>query len=381
MDGRILISSMVNYGLGELCNMSEAIQSKKPAKKKWKRAVRKIILFIFILILLAGIGYYAYCKLKDEYTITYTGYQATVGTISNSLSFSGSMQLVDNVTYTAESDTKVRSVFVAEGDTVLKGQKLMRLADGKTIEADFDGRVNKISVEKDDEVTMGTALVQVADFSHLRVSVRIDEYDINDVAVGDQCLVTTTATEKQYTSSIHSIDYISASAGNVAYYTGTVNVEVNEADGVYPGMQVTVTIPQEEAKDVVVLKMDALSFDRDNAAFVWVYDENEQLVQKPVTVGVSNGNYVEIKEGVSEGDTVYAEVKEDASSANLFSSLFGGTRMMNPGNSGRDRGNFDGGSMPGGNFGGGSMPSGSFGGGASRGTGSMGGFPGGGGTK
>ena len=38
----------------------------------------------------------------------------------------------------------------------------------------------------------------------------------------------------------------------MAYYTATANVEVSE--GVYPGMQVTVTIPQEEASDVVVLR-------------------------------------------------------------------------------------------------------------------------------
>ena len=151
-----------------------------------------------------------------------------------------------------------------------KGDKLMRLADGESFTADFDGTVNQVYVEKDDDVTAGTQLVQVADFTHMKVSVRVDEYDIGEVSVGQACTVTCTSTEKQYDSSISSINYISASMGNVAYYTTTAYVDVNADDGVYPGMQVTISITQSEALDVVVLKEDALTFDRQNNAYVLV---------------------------------------------------------------------------------------------------------------
>ena len=42
-------------------------------------------------------------------------------------------------------------------------------------------------------------------------------------------------------------------------------------------------------------------------------DENGEMVESPVTVGVSNGNYVEIKDGIEPGETVYkiAEKEED----------------------------------------------------------------------
>ena len=329
-------------------------------KKKSRHIFRKIILTLIILVILGLGGLYAYDQLKQEYTVTYDGYTATVGTISNSLSFSGTLQLIDSKTYTASSATSVREVFVQAGDTVKKGQNLLRLTNGKTFTADFDGKVNTVSVAAGDEVTKEQELMQIADFDHMKVSIRVDEYDISDVSVGQACRITTTATEQAFDSSIDSINYISSSTGNVAYYTATAYLDVGA--GVYPGMQVTVTIPQEEASNVVILKMDALSFDETNRAFVYQMGENEEMTQVFVETGVSNGNYVEIKSGLRANDTVYAVAKatQTASTLNsLFSGMFGTQQINNNyrntfrNNNNPNRQN-NGGSMPGGNAPGGS---------------------------
>ena len=354
-----------------------------PARNKPKRKrhiLRKILVFLLVLALLAAGGLYAYESLRQKYTVTYTGYTATTGSISNALSFSGSLQLIDSVTYAPGSDTTVRAVYVSAGDEVKAGDRLMRLANGETIKADFDGRINVLNVEAGDSVkgsvtvdgvtnSSGTSLLQLADFEHLKVSIRIDEYDIASISVGQPCRVTATATEKQFASEIAAIDYISASSGNVAYYTATAYVDVDE--GVYPGMQVTITVPQEEAENVVVLSMNALSFDETNSAFVYTMAEDGAMTPQPVEVGVSNGSYVEIRSGVASGDTVYAETKAEAAAsglAGLMQSLFGSRQIMpgaggfnrqNRENTNRDFSNFDFSNLPGG----GNMPSGGFGGG------------------
>ena len=208
--------------------------------------------------------------------------------------------------------------------------KLLRLSNGETITADFAGRVNKLGVREGDEVTPGTELVQVADFKHMLVSFRVDEYDISDVTVGQACTVTVTALEKQFDTTIDAIDYISSSSGNVAYYTATAYVDVDD-ENVLPGMQVTVSITQEEAQDAVILKVDAVSFDATNQAFVWMKNEAGELEQKTITTGVSNGNYIEITEGLSDGDEVFVEAKaEETTSRSLFGSLFGGQQFNPP---------------------------------------------------
>ena len=65
---------------------------------------------------------------------------------------------------------------------------------------------------------------------------------------------------------------------------------------------------------MTVLKMDALSTARNNTAYVYKENENGEMEEVTVTVGVSNGNYVEIKDGVTAGETVYkiAEKEEEA---------------------------------------------------------------------
>jgi hypothetical protein len=146
-------------------------------------------------------------------------------------------------------------------------------------------------------------------------------------------------------------------------------------------MQATVTVTLDEATDVTMLKNEALSTARDNTAFVYKENANGEMEQVEVTVGVSNGNYVEIKSGVTSGETVYkiAEKEEQASGlAGLFSGLFGNTQVNRPGGRGGSSG-FGGGNMP--DFGSGNMPdfSGGFpGGGGSGGSGGGSSRPGGG---
>ena len=317
---------------------------RKSGKKK-KRIVRRVIGTLIVLMLIGGAGVYTWAKLKDKYTVTYDEYTATTGTISNSLSFTGSMALRDSATYTASSSGTVRNVYVQNGDRVKKGDRLVRLSSGSLCTADFDGTVNMVSVKNGDEVSAGDTLVQIADFEHMEVSFRVDEYDIGDVRVGEECTITATATEKVFRSSVDTINYISSSTGNVAYYTATARVDVD--GGVYPGMQVTVTIPQEEAVDVVILKADALSFTLENKAFVYKMKEDQSLEEVPVDVGVSNGNYVEIKTGLQSGEKVYAvsKTKEDSLSS-LLSGMFGQRQYNRPGGNGRGNWNQNG---PGGN--------------------------------
>lgn len=349
---------------------------KKPRRKR--HILRKLLIMLVVLLVIAGGVLYAVESLRQEYTITYTSYTASTGSISNALSFSGSLNLINSTTHTATDDGTVRAVYVGVGDQVKKGDKLIRLSNGETVTADFDGRVNALKVEAGDEVAAGTSLIQVADFTNMKVSIRVDEYDIADVSIGQKCTVTATATEQEFESTIQEIDYISASSGNVAYYTATAYVQVGE--GIYPGMQVTISIPQEEAENVVILKMDALSFDASNSAFVYMYNEENVLEQVPVEVGVSNGNYVEIKSGLKAGDQVYVETETEAAASGLqsmLSGIFGGQQIMpgaggyggmgggRGGSGGMDFSNF---TMPdGGNFtrpgGSGSGGSGGFGGG------------------
>ena len=351
-------------------NTEQVQLSPVPGKKKRgkkRKTIRRIILALILVVILGGAAWLGIMSLRQEYTVTYDEYSATTGTISNALSFSGSLQARSNVTYTASSPATVRAVYVTREQNVKAGDALMRLSSGQTVEAEFDGRINQLYVAEGDKVSSGANLVQVVDFEHLQVSVRVDEYDISSVHAGDQCRVSTVATENTFTITIDSINYVSSSTGSVAYYTATAYVDV--AEGIYPGMQVTVTIPKEEAADVVILREAALSFDLNNQAFVYTMNENGELETTYVKTGVSNGNYVEIKDGLKSGDTVYVAVETTTDSfSSLLSGLFGSqqfnrqqNRTRNTNNSERWNNSNPGSGNPG--SGGGFTPPSGFGGG------------------
>ena len=351
----------------EVPKATEKEPEKKPEKKKKKgrkrRIIRRIIWLIVILAILGGIGYLVYNKLRADYKVTYDPYTATTGSISNSLSFTGSMQLINSATYTASAETKVREIYVSVGDKVKDGTKLMRLSDGTTIEAEFNGTVSAINVAKGDEVKAEDTLITVADFDKMKVSVRVGESNISSVSVGQDCKVTVSSAGASFDAKIDEINYAEYTGNNVAYYTATVYVDTSKTENIWPGMQATVTVTLEEAQDVTMLKNEALSTARDNTAFVYKENASGEMEQVAVTVGVSNGNYVEIKSGVTSGETVYkvAEKEEQASGlAGLFSGLFGNTQVNRPGS---------GSGFPGG--GSGNMPdfSGGFPGGGSGGSG------------
>jgi HlyD family secretion protein len=341
--------------------MGDTDKNRQTKRKRRGRFVRKLVGWLVLLGLLAGAFYlFVWPQLNAAATTTYNSYTATTGSISNSMSFSGSISVVNNETLTSEAAATVRRIYVAEGDSVTFGQKLMRLSDGELIKSGFDGEVNEISVDEGDEVAANADLIQIVDFGNLKVSMRVDEYSVSKVSVGQACEVTVTALGKTLESTITHINRIASGGNATAYYT--VTAEFASDEQVLPGMQVTVTIPEEEANGVVVLNRSALSFGAGNSAYVLTKNDAGEMVENAVTLGVDNDNFVEIKSGLAEGDVVYVKVENTADSAgglaSLFSSLTGastteGTAADSNNTGGRpDMSNFTG--IPGGgNFSGG----------------------------
>ena len=96
----------------EETNAAAAVKTEGKKKKKGrKRKIVKRLIWTLILLLVVGIAVWSiYSKLKAEYKTTYDPYTATTGSISNSLSFTGSMQLINSATYTASGECKVKEI-------------------------------------------------------------------------------------------------------------------------------------------------------------------------------------------------------------------------------------------------------------------------------
>lgn len=292
-----------------------------------KKRGRRIIRLVLLLLVLGAVGYFVIFRgVNRAVTVTYDTFTTRKGNISNTLSFSGSMSAKNYETLSADNAGTVRKIYVSEAENVEKNERLIRLSTGEIIKASFSGQVNEIAVSEGDEVTANQNLIQIVDFTEMTVSIRVDEYSISKVYLGQPCKVNLTALGTSFDTKIAHINRISSSNGNTAYYSVSCDVTVTE--DVLPGMQVTVTIPLEEATDAVILSKSALSFAGDNSAYVLVKGENDEMSQVPVTVGVDNNNYVEIVSGLTEGQTVY-KVAEQKAAGNT--GLFSGFQNLSTG--------------------------------------------------
>lgn len=296
------------------------------AKRQSKvgKIIRRTIAALLLLSILTGIGMYVVTILKAKYTRTFEGHTATTGSISSTISCTGKLTLVDSITYTAKENATVKTLYVAQGSDVKNGDKLMRLSNGQSITADFDGRINMVYADVGETVNAGTSLITLADFSHMKIIISVDEYQISSIFVGKECTVTMTATGKRYNAAVSSINYVAATSSTLAYYSVEIPVDVQE--GTYPGMQATVDFTEVAAANVTVLQKSALSFDESNSAYVWKLNEAGEMEQCHVVIGAHNDNYVQILSGVSDGETIYLEQENTVTAASgivdLFSSAF-----------------------------------------------------------
>lgn len=272
------------------------------------RKKRHILRRLILLALAAAVGaigwQYLAPLMSDTQVATYASYTVQRGNIATSKSFSATISVLNSETHSNTSGaTSIRELYVEVGQEVKEGDKLMLLDNGETLKAGLDGVVNEMRFDTSDWLWQNVSLIQICDLTNLQVSLSVDEYDVKNVTAGQKCIVTIVPLGLDFETEIAHVDRVSASSGQVAYYTATAELTVPE--NVLPGMTASVTIPAEEAVDVLTLDMAALTFDEDKNPCVLVKD-GEGYTQIPVSIGLTDGMKVEILSGLAEGDTVWA---------------------------------------------------------------------------
>ena len=175
------------------------------------------------------------------------------------------------------------------------------------------------------------------------LSVNVDELDINSVSEGQQAEITFDAIEDEtFTGTVTNIDQEASASNGVAKYGVDITLEKEEQMKV--GMNASATIVIEEKKDVLTIPVNALQ-ERKNEVFVYTSQSEDGSLsgEKTVKTGLSDGENVEITEGLSEGDTIYYQKTGNTSSSNNRQMGMPGGDMQMPGGSGSgmgDRGNF-----------------------------------------
>lgn len=199
------------------------------------------------------------------------------------------------------------------------------------------------------EYSTDTTAFTISGDESMLLSVSVDELDINSVSLGQQAEITFDAIEdKTFEGTVTKVGNTASVSGGVAKYT--VEITITKDEEMKAGMNASATIVIEEKENIVTIPVNALQ-ERGDQIFVYTEQDEEGNLsgEQQVTTGLSDGENVEITEGLSEGDVVYYQktgsVNSDSGSA---SGMPGGDMEMPGGGQNSDGGGGFGGNMGGG---------------------------------
>lgn len=205
-----------------------------------------------------------------------------------------------------EIKAKEASVSEAESEYINAKNK----AKDTVVYANIDGIVLSRDVSKGMVVSTGKKILLVGDVSKLQVSADVDEYNASKINKGQKAKITGEGFEGiDYEGKVTEI----ASVANMKTKEDTssiptsatlkVKIEIINADkNIKPGYLANAEIRVKNKKNVLLVPLESITGDDKNKKVVTVKDD--KYVSKDVKTGICNELYIEITEGLSEGEKI-----------------------------------------------------------------------------
>ena len=220
----------------------------------------------------------------------------------------------------ADLDTQIENARIALENAQLSLQNAQDKLEDYTITSTITGEVIEKNLDVGDNIngmsSSGSAVTYPAviyDRSELTFDMAIDEKDISKIQVGQKVEITADALDSQsFTGVVDKVNINGTTVNGNTSYPVTVKVD-GAPEELYPGMNVSAKIIVEEAGSVLTLPVEAVERgDTVLVALPGCLDENGVISdlsateERQVTLGRNDDNYIEIVDGLEEGDIVLA---------------------------------------------------------------------------
>ncbi|BAS28715.1 efflux RND transporter periplasmic adaptor subunit [Limnochorda pilosa] len=224
-------------------------------------------------------------------------------------------------------DVEVAEAQVAEAEANLAiAQEELRRSEFRSPLA---GTVLTVDVEPGESVQEGQVLARVGRLDRMRVTVPVHEIDVNRVKLGQEARVTADAApERTFRGTVASVATVGNAANGVVSFD--VTVEVDNAEGLLrPAMTVDVEIVVDRKEAALRIPLEAL-FRQNQQDMVLRAGPDGSPVPTVVRVGLRNGRFAEIVQGLSADDTLILQAS-GLSGATGASGGEGNRVLMGPG--------------------------------------------------
>ena len=201
-----------------------------------------------------------------------------------------------------------------------------------TIDAPISGTIVDKKVKAGDKLSANDTAMQnlctIYDMSYLEMKLNVDELKIRSLEVGQEVDITADAVPGEtYKGVISSILVAGTTANGSTSYP--VTVRIDDMGELLPGMNATAKITTASVKNVLALPNAALV----RGSYVLVTKDSpsaanaetsmtapDGYVYVKVTTGISDDDYIEVKSGLQEGDTI-AYDNSSVSATDFYSTM------------------------------------------------------------
>lgn len=279
-----------------------------------KRKKRKWMIWIVGAILITAIAGAAVFMPKG--TGAFQSEVAETRDITTYHNFPGTILAKNRETVISEKPIQICDVKVKQGDQVRNGDVLMVTSLGEEIKASIDGEVTLLRIKENAQVPAGMEMVKLVDYGNFKTNVKVDEFSYQFLEINQEIEVTINALGKELSGTISDISKEAVNENGVSYFI--VGIDLAKDEGMRIGMSTEAKIVKEEARAVTTLPMEVIFFDSENQPYVLQPSEEGEPIRKPITTGINDGMTVEVRSGVSAGESVMHEPSEEGLLEQLF---------------------------------------------------------------
>jgi HlyD family secretion protein len=245
---------------------------------------------------------------QTAYTLTLAAYTQQAATINDSAVKSAASQVaqaqsaLDKLLATpSPEDIAAAEAAVKQNEASLQ-QAQLALAKASVI-APFDGTVGDIYAQIGQWASTSTQALVLVDLSQVNLMVTLAETDVPKVQVGQKAQILLDALQGQvFTGTVTEIDLVGTVTSGVVNYSATIVLQ-DPSESMRPGMNATANIILQQRQNVLLVPNRAVQTVSTRFRTATVLYQG-QLIDVPVTLGLTGDTESEVLSGLQEGDVV-----------------------------------------------------------------------------
>lgn len=170
------------------------------------------------------------------------------------------------------------------------------------IKSPMDGIVAGLYHQVDETVGPGEWIGHIYNTENMRMWVQVDDVDVLYVKQGSPVKVTVEAVPGEvFEGEVTHVSTMGEDVKGIPRFG--VNIEVKGGPQLRPGMQGQAFIDAGSAENVLLIPIEAI-FEEDGKSMVEVLNPDDTIKVVPLTLGLMNDRYAEVKSGLEEGELI-----------------------------------------------------------------------------